>query len=83
MQGTSLAHLSCCLAPRNVSNSAVSDQVARLALEQQLSGDVDVVAGPEPDRDIKMPRHAALVDQAAKHEQQSRSGQGQVNLCYP
>ena len=46
-------------------------------LEQQLSGDVGVIAGPEPDHDIKMPRFTALVDQAAKHEQQSRSGQGQ------
>lgn len=52
-------------------------------LEQQLSGDVGVIAGPEPDHDIKMPRFTALVDQAAKNDQQSRSGQGQAKLFYP
>jgi len=29
-------------------------------LEQQLSGDVGVIAGPEPDHDIKMPQFTAL-----------------------
>jgi len=66
-----------------VSTSAVSGPSRPAALEQQLSGDVGVVAGPEPDRDIKMPRSTALVDQLTNTTSRPDRDKGRPTCVIP